>query len=173
MNTLTRALMHVEVDGKLRRLELISSSGDDPWQVLLDGIPVEVNARILQPGVLSLIIEGKVYRCLQHDDSTVTAVEVDGVRVVVAMDDPRSLSARRQRRGASGGAQVIKAPMPGRILRVLPVAGQEVEAHQAVIAIEAMKMQNELKTSRAGTVREIRVSSGSTVAAGEVLMVIE
>jgi len=173
MNTSERAWINLEAAGKRRRLELIPSPGDDTWQVLLDGMCVEVNARILQPGILGLIIDGKAYRCFQHEGPAETAVEVNGVRVMVAVDDPRSLAARRQRRGASGGDQVISAPMPGRILRVLVVSNQEVEAHQALIAIEAMKMQNELKALRAGTVREIRVGPGNTVAAGEILMVLE
>jgi biotin carboxyl carrier protein len=161
-----------EVNGAIRRVEL-SATSTSGWHVLLDGTPIEVNVRLLQPGILSLIIDGKVHRCVLDEGPTETAVEVDGVRIVVALDDPRSLAARRQRRSAVGGEQTIKAPMPGRIVRVLVLPGDEVEAHQAVVAIEAMKMQNELKASRAGKVREIRVEPGQTVAAGETLVIIE
>ena len=63
--------------------------------------------------------------------------------------------------------------MPGRIIRLLVQPGDEVTAHQGVIVIEAMKMQNELKAARAGKVAEIKTETGATVAAGEVLLVIE
>ena len=63
--------------------------------------------------------------------------------------------------------------MPGRVVRVLAARGEEVEAHQGVVVIEAMKMQNELKSPKAGRVAEIRVAPGDTVSAGDVLAVIE
>ena len=63
--------------------------------------------------------------------------------------------------------------MPGRVVRVLANLGEAVEAHQGIVVIEAMKMQNELKSPKAGTVAEMRVVPGDTVAAGDVLAVVE
>jgi biotin carboxyl carrier protein len=63
--------------------------------------------------------------------------------------------------------------MPGRVVRVLVEKGDSVAAHQAVLVIEAMKMQNELKSPKDGCVAEIRVSPGDTVAAGDTLAIIE
>ena len=71
------------------------------------------------------------------------------------------------------GQVAIAAPMPGRVVRVLVSAGQEVEARQPVVVVEAMKMENELRTPRAGLVREITVAAGTSVEAGRVLAVIE
>lgn len=164
--------LNVEVRGKLRRVELAPAKTGDPWRVLMDGVQIEVNARLLQPGILSLIIDGTVYRCLLDEGPIETAVEIAGTRWAVAQNDPRSLAARRRGGNLAGGDQTIKAPMPGRIVRVLVRQGEEVEARQGVVAIEAMKMQNELKAARSGTVREIRVEPGQTVAAGEILIVI-
>jgi biotin carboxyl carrier protein len=67
----------------------------------------------------------------------------------------------------------VKAPMPGRVVRVLVEAGQEVEEGQALVVIEAMKMQNELKSPKAGRVARVAVGVGDTVGAGEVLAVVE
>jgi biotin carboxyl carrier protein len=63
--------------------------------------------------------------------------------------------------------------MPGKVVRVLVEAGQAVEAGQGVVVVEAMKMQNELKSPKAGAVAEVRVEPGATVNAGDVLVVIE
>jgi biotin carboxyl carrier protein len=63
--------------------------------------------------------------------------------------------------------------MSGRVVRVLAQVGDTVEANQGIVVIEAMKMQNELKSPKAGTVAELRVAPGGTVAAGDVLAVIE
>jgi biotin carboxyl carrier protein len=71
------------------------------------------------------------------------------------------------------GKLQIKASIPGRIARVLVAAGDEVAAHQAILVIEAMKMQNELKAARDGRVAEVRVAAGQAVAAGQVLAILE
>ncbi len=75
--------------------------------------------------------------------------------------------------GAAEGRQAVAAPMPGRVIRVLVEAGQAVEAGQGLIVVEAMKMQNEMKSPKAGRVIEVKASDGATVAAGDVLIVIE
>jgi len=76
--------------------------------------------------------------------------------------------------GAHGtGAVSIVAPMPGRVIRVLVAPGDEVAARQAVIVVEAMKMENELRAPKAGRVKEIGVTAGTSVEAGRVLAVIE
>ena len=63
--------------------------------------------------------------------------------------------------------------MPGRIVRVLAAAGDDVAARQPVVVVEAMKMENELRAPRAGKVKEIPVAPGMSVEAGRVLAVIE
>ena len=63
--------------------------------------------------------------------------------------------------------------MPGRVVRVLAKVGDLVEAHQGIVVIEAMKMQNELKSPKAGKVVQLRAEPGDTVVAGDVLAVIE
>ena len=63
--------------------------------------------------------------------------------------------------------------MPGRVVRVLVSVGETVEAHQGIVVIEAMKMQNELKSPKAGKVAQLRVEPGGTVAAGDVLAIVE
>jgi len=92
---------------------------------------------------------------------------------------PVGVNARRTGRGAaeSGasahGEQKIVAPMPGRVVRVLVAAGDAVESRQPVVVVEAMKMENELRSPKAGTVRDVAVQAGASVEAGRVLMVID
>jgi biotin carboxyl carrier protein len=72
-----------------------------------------------------------------------------------------------------GFSQAIKAPMPGRVVRVLVAVGDHVTAKQAVVVVEAMKMENELRTPRAGVVKEVLVTPGATVESGAVLVVVD
>ena len=97
---------------------------------------------------------------------------VNGRVFRVEIFDPRGRRARRAA-GAAEGRQAVAAPMPGRVIRVLVEAGQTVEAGQGLIVVEAMKMQNEMKSPKAGRVLEVKASDGATVAAGDVLVVIE
>lgn len=165
--------IQIEIDGKLRRLDLTLNADDDSWVAALDGLAVKVDAELVQPGILSLIIAGHAFRCVLDEGPTETAIQVSGERHIFSVEDPRSLTARRRKSGTAGGQQVIKAPMPGRIVRLLVVQGEQVAAHQGVVVIEAMKMQNELKATRAGAIAEIKTEAGATVGAGEILLVIE
>jgi biotin carboxyl carrier protein len=71
------------------------------------------------------------------------------------------------------GEQSVIAPMPGRVVRVLVAAGDEVAAKQPLVVVEAMKMENELRATRAGRVKEVSATPGTSVEAGRVLVVIE
>src|SRR5215469_15745539 len=154
-------------DGARRRIDLAAIAG--PQQCMVDGVPLVVDARILEPGVMSLVVEGRQYRCVLDGDSVI----VDGQRHAFEIDDPRSLAGRRRAAGGASGPRPVKSPMPGRVVRVLVAAGDEVAEHQGVVVIEAMKMQNELKSPKAGRVASVAVAPGDTVGAGEVLAVIE
>ncbi len=99
-------------------------------------------------------------------------IQVNGRIFSVEIFDPRELRSRASA-GASEGRQSIAAPMPGKVVRLLVAAGDAVEAGQGLIVVEAMKMQNEMKSPKAGTVVEVKTKDGATVAAGEILVVIE
>jgi biotin carboxyl carrier protein len=84
---------------------------------------------------------------------------------------------RKHRRSAieqsEEGRQFLTAPMPGRVVRVLLGPGDEVKAGQGVIVVEAMKMQNEIKSPKSGRVVEVRVAEGTAVNANQVVAVVE
>ena len=161
--------LEIEIAERVRVVEYAPGSAE----VLVDGVAVAVEARELRPGVLSLIVEGRAWRVVLEEDATGPAVLIGGERLAYRVDDPRSLKARRAHGGGSDGPRPIKASMPGRVVRVLAVKGEAVAAHQGVVVIEAMKMQNELKSPKDGVVAEMRVKPGNTVAAGDVLAVVE
>ena len=102
-------------------------------------------------------------------------VHVNGVAVPVSILDPRTRLRHRPGEVTSAGAgpRPIVAPMPGRIVRVLVKAGDVVAAQQGLVVVEAMKMENELRAPRAGTVTDVRVVDGMSVDANSVLMVME
>lgn len=173
-------MLEVEVDGVMQRLAL-EGNREHGYVAHVDGRTVPVDLCEPMPGVLSLLIcdragigaGGRSYRCVRTVFADEQTIVVSGQLHRVAVADPRSLRGQRRRTGAGNGAMQIKASMPGRVARVLVAAGDEVVAHQGVVVIEAMKMQNELKAARDGRVAEIRVAAGDTVASGQVLAVLE
>jgi acetyl/propionyl-CoA carboxylase alpha subunit len=163
----------LEIGGKKRRVELPGGAGggslDGPIDCLVDGRAVVVDARMLQDGVMSLMVEGRQYRCVLDGDGVV----IGGRRFAFEVEDPRSLQGRRGAGVGAAGPRALKAPMPGRVVRVLVAAGDEVAEGQAIMVIEAMKMQNELKSPKAGRVMRVATAVGDTVGAGDVLAVVE
>ena len=102
-------------------------------------------------------------------------VHVNGHAVPVSIVDPRARLARRPG-GASAvgsGPRAIVSPMPGRIVKVLVKAGEMVAAHQGLVVVEAMKMENELRAPHAGRVTAVKVVDGMSVEANAVLVTLE
>jgi biotin carboxyl carrier protein len=163
----------LEVGGKKVRVELGGAlSGGvsyGPMECSVDGRALSVDVRLLEPGVMSLLVEGRQYRCVLDGDGVV----IDGQRYGFAADDPRSLQGRRSAGAGTEGPRPVKAPMPGRVVRLLVAVGDEIEEGQGVVVIEAMKMQNELKSPKAGRVVRVGASVGDTVGSGDVLVVVE
>jgi len=83
--------------------------------------------------------------------------------------DPRAWRGRRHGTVEAEGRQAIAAPMPGKVIRLLVKAGDKVQAGQGVLVVEAMKMQNEVKSPKSGRVERLLAKEGQPVNAGEVL----
>ena len=98
-------------------------------------------------------------------------VHVNGVAVPLTVADRRGRGRGRDA-AADDRPQTIVAPMPGRIVRILVKPGEAVQPRQGLVVVEAMKMENELRAARAGTVTDVRVTEGDSVEANAVLVVL-
>jgi biotin carboxyl carrier protein len=96
-----------------------------------------------------------------------------GRMLVVAVNASRTGRAAADIGAGTHGEQKVVAPMPGRVVRVLVNAGDAVVLRQPVIVVEAMKMENELRSPKAGRVKDVAVTAGTSVEAGRVLVVID
>jgi len=108
-----------------------------------------------------------------HGSKNMFDVAIRGNNHLVTVIDPRRLRSDEAADKHHHGSAEIIAPMPGKVVRVLVEVGQEVEAGVGLVVVEAMKMQNEMKSPRAGAVVSITVNAGDTVEAGTLLAVIE
>ena len=162
----------IAIDGARRSVAFAAPKKESSRvEFTVDGRLVEADAIRISRGVYSILIGGKSLEVTAEETSKGLLLRANGREFQVEIFDPRSW---RRGRGAGielEGRQRLIAPMPGKIVRVLARAGQHVNAGQGLLVIEAMKMQNEIRSPKSGTVEKL-AREGQTVNAGEVLAVV-
>lgn len=161
----------ITVDGKPHRLDLERAGSG--WQCRLDGQEIKIDAVLTRRDVLSLLVDGHSYEVKREQTATDLHMWVGSTRFGVELHDPRSLRSRKDGAGDEQGVRKLLAPMPGRIVRVLVAENSAVEAGQGIVVVEAMKMQNEIKSPKKGVVQKILAAAGAAVNAGDVLAIVE
>jgi biotin carboxyl carrier protein len=166
----------IEVGGRVRRVNVAAAGAC--FAVTVDGRTKHVDVARIDAHTLSLILDSALSRdtVIAPDPATGhLTVRVGGTSVAIALN-----GRYRGRHGveAESGAgsrrpQRLMAPMPGKIVRVLVAAGDGVVARQPLVVVEAMKMENELRAARDGTVAEMHAREGQSVDAGALLVVIQ
>ncbi len=147
----------VTIEGRRRVFDL-SWIDADTLSVIEGGVACEIRMHRRDHGAVGVEIDGRVYEAVVSPEKL--------------LREPFSVSSSAKTDPGSVSAVSIKAPMPGRIVRVLVAVGDRVAARQGVMVIEAMKMENELRAPREGTVKDIVAAAGATVESGAVLVII-
>jgi biotin carboxyl carrier protein len=165
-------LYNVTIDGNHYRLDLNRANDNARWSCHLNGQEIEVDAVLARPDLLSLRLGNLAYEVKSERVAGDFYLWVGSARFAAEVRDPRSLRGRT-RSGDDRVPKKIVAPMPGKVVRLLVREGDEVEAGAGVAVVEAMKMQNEIKSPNRGTVRKILVGENAAVNAGDVLAIVE
>jgi biotin carboxyl carrier protein len=153
--------------------EIVIDPSDEGLSACVDGRSYELELRELENGEYLLFNDSRVFRCRVSGTNNDFGVSVGGRDYEINIVDPKRLRSGHVTGAHEHGAAEIVSPMPGKVVRILVHEGEQVEAGQGVVVVEAMKMQNELKTPKAGVVTTIKAEPGATVNAGDVLAVIE
>jgi len=160
------------IHGVEQELEIEELSGHS-LRITLGNAQFEADVRRAGHSAFSIIVGDRAFDLEVSRQADELVVGTGGVATRVTLQD----TARRARRGAmrehAGGRVELKSMMPGRVVNLLVKVGDEVAAQQGVVVVEAMKMENELKSPKAGKVTEIKVTAGQTVEKGELLLIIE
>jgi biotin carboxyl carrier protein len=147
---------------------------ENGYRVSIGSDVLEVDAVHLAGGALSLIVGTRSYRCdVEPGRDGRLSVLVGSTVYRLEVLDERKLRMRR----AGGkfkveGPQRVDAPMPGKVVRVLVKPGDEVQEGQGLVVVEAMKMENELKSPKTGKVTELHAVEGAAVESGAKLVVV-
>jgi biotin carboxyl carrier protein len=161
----------VDICGRKRVVELTRNS--EAWRIALDGKEVDADVMEIEPGIFSILLEGKSHEVqVTTERNGALKLETGGYEFAAEIADPRAWRGRRHGSMEAEGRQEIVAPMPGKVVRVLVSVGEKVEAGQGLMVVEAMKMQNEVRSPKSGIVEKLMAKEGQAVNAGEGLAVI-
>ncbi len=144
---------------------VIEAIEDGRWRVLIDGREHDVDAVEVRPGTWSLVIDGRSHVVDLEVRKRGTAMLFGATDTMVVLEDARRKRLGRAvvRDSSAGSGEVIRAPIAGRLVKLLVVVGDTVEVGQGVAVLEAMKMENEIKAERGGTVRTVHAAAGQSV----------
>ena len=166
--------LQAEIGDQKHEIELVRNG--DQLRAQINGESFDLEFSEPEPNVFLLKRDGKVFEAFvaptERPDQPIS-VSVNGRDIEVRLIDPKRLRGKGIDTEHGEGLAEIRTAMPGKLVRILLNAGASVEKGEGVLVVEAMKMQNELKAPKTGTVKEIRFGEGDTVSAGDILAVIE
>ena len=165
--------LHADIAGTKHEVEVKRT--DDAVHAVVDGREYTLDVSQPEPG-LYVLRDGskKTVAFVSNLADGTSQVSIDNKHTLdVQLTDPKRLRGSSADDAHADGAAEIKTAMPGKVVRILKAVGDEVLKGDGVIVVEAMKMQNEMKSPKDGIIKEIRVAESDTVAAGDILVVIE
>lgn len=161
----------VTAEGRDRTVIVDGPGPDGRFRITIDGVEQLVDATALRPGSWSLIIAGRSYQVDLDRRRGGIAASVGASEVTLQVEDAlhRRLASAAGARALARG-ESIRAPIAGKVVKILVAVGDPVAPGSAVIVLEAMKMENELAAERGGTVSAIHKAAGQAVDTGDLLV---
>ena len=154
------------------RVEFQWSADGKAIEATIDGRAYSLDAQEVRPGVYWFAWEGRSIEATVVEIDQGYSVSIQGHHIPVEFLDSRK-ALRRTAHADHDGVAEVRAPMPGKIVRILAQEGAEVEAHQGIVVMEAMKMQNEIRAPKRGKIRKLEVVEGAAVNAADLIALIE
>jgi biotin carboxyl carrier protein len=155
--------------GKSQHVVDLEKEGSS-YKVLLDGQPVAADVILVAPHAVSVILNGTAFEIhiAQSPDGS-CKLQAGRHEFQADVRDARAWRGKNPGGFDALGRQQILAPMPGKVIRLLVQVGDEVEIGQGLIVVEAMKMQNEIRSPKKGKIERMQAQEGQLVNAGDVL----
>ena len=152
----------------------IEETGKSVYRVSVDGNEFFVDGKKTGRTNYSLIVDDRSFEIEVDNTDDEYRVLVDGRTYRIQLVDERRMRIGGAQSGLElEGRQAVSVPMPGKVIAVLVAEGDAVEKGQGLVIVEAMKMENEVRSPIAGAVKEIKVKPGDTVEGGATLVIVE
>jgi len=159
--------------GKTTHIVDLQKDGD-ACKIFLDGQAVDADVVLAAPHAVSVLLNGIAFEIhVSPSPGGTYKLQTGSHEIQAEVRDPRAWRGRKHGALEVKGRQEILAPMPGKVIRLLVKAGDQVEADQGLVVVEAMKMQNEIRSPKKGKVERLQAGEGQLVNAGDVLAWVE
>jgi biotin carboxyl carrier protein len=160
--------LFAELNNEKHEIEILRKGENLTARV--NGRDYELEASEVEPNVFLLKFNNQIFQIYVAPNGI---VNLKNHQFEIKITDPKRLRGSNSASANADGTAEIKTAMPGKLVRVLVKTGAEIKQGEGVLIVEAMKMQNEMKSPKDGIVKEIRFAEGETVNAGDVLAIIE
>jgi biotin carboxyl carrier protein len=162
----------VTAQGRDRTVTVEGPLDDGRFRVAIDGVERLIDARALRPGTWSLLIDGASFVVDLDPRRAGIAASVGAAEVLLTVEEAlhRRLATAAGVRAVAQRGESIRAPIAGKVVKVLVAPGDQVAPGAAIVVLEAMKMENELVAERGGTVTSIHRVAGQAVDTGDLLV---
>jgi biotin carboxyl carrier protein len=174
--------LRIELDGEEYSLDLQRNGTDSKFRLAVQQTGADrpgirnssgtASVVEVMPGAFSVLLGHRSFTVYVVPNGENLEVWTGGERHVVSIADARDRASKKKKVSAAGPME-LRALMPGKVIKLLVQVGAAVEPGQGLIVVEAMKMQNEMKSPKKGIVSRIHAVEGATVVAGEALIVVE
>lgn len=161
----------VEIDGEAYKVEI--NEERNSIVAIVNEKPYRIGDINIEKNTISLFIGKKVFDVYFNIEKDIVHLNFRGKYFTARVSDERRLRREKERKGIVSGKQLICSIMPGKVLKILIDPGKEVHPDEGLIVIEAMKMENEIRSPIKGVVKEIYVKEGQAVETGEKLVLVE
>jgi biotin carboxyl carrier protein len=162
--------INVTIQDRQRTVELKQPGERPRWRI--DGRDVEADAIEISPGIYSVVVDGESVEVRVEGTGQALRVVANGKEYIAVIENPRELKRNRTGAAEAQGRQNVVAPMAGKIIRAMVNIGDHVQSGQGLMIVEAMKMQNEIRSPKSGKVERVAVIEGQTVNPGDVVAVV-
>ncbi|ACY19153.1 biotin/lipoyl-containing protein [Haliangium ochraceum] len=144
---------------------------NQPWLLEIEGASYEVDAKRIRPGTWSILHEGRSFVVDLDERKRGVGVLAGTIDTEITIEDARRARlAATVSQGEGARGETVRAPIAGKVVKVLVAEGDEVEAGASVLVLEAMKMENEIRCENGGTVASVSVEAGQSVDSNDTLL---
>ena len=163
--------LQFNIDQEIYKIEIDFKDGK--YSVKLGDRQYQVDSQPISENCLSLVVDGKAYTVFIAEDEDKQYISVQGEQFCVEEAKAESGARSIAESATLKGIPTIASPMPGKVVKILVGVGDRVEKGQGLVIVEAMKMENEIRSTSAGVVKKINFKEGDLVDAAELIIELE
>jgi biotin carboxyl carrier protein len=163
--------LQFNIDQETYKIEIDSKDGK--YLVKLGDKQYKVDSQVISENCLSLLVDGKAYTVFVAEDKTKKYISVQGEQFCIEEAKSEAQTRSVAEAATLKGIPTISSPMPGKVVKILVREGDKVRKNQGLVIVEAMKMENEIRSPSAGMVKKINFKEGNLVDTADPIIELE